>query len=345
MKSTPTISVLMPAYNSALYLESSIESILQQSFADFEFIIIDDGSTDQTAEIVTTYAEKDSRIVFMRNAQNMASANSMNLGLGIARGKYIARMDADDISLPNRFARQVAFMDANPDIGISGTWAKIFGQSESLISHPTRDAEIKSLLFWDNPLAHPTVIMRHQLLKDHQLKYDPTHLVTEDYALWIQASDYTCFANLDEILLHYRLHHGQSGQVKRERQQSDTRKLQIHQLQKLGIDPTPDELELHFSLLLPFKPRDKDFVLRMERWIHTLLLQNSQHAIYPEPEFSKMVSWRWFITCRSNLHLGPFVWQAYSQSPISQQIDLDWKKRAKFRLLSQFPWLQGNKAL
>ena len=124
---TPKITVLMPVYNGEKYLKESIESILKQTFRDFEFLIINDTSTDESEKIIRSF--KDSRIKLIKNEKNIGLTKSLNKGLDLAKGEYMARMDADDISLPKRLEIQVAFMDKNPKIGVIGAWAKVIGES------------------------------------------------------------------------------------------------------------------------------------------------------------------------------------------------------------------------
>ena len=132
----PTVSVLMPVYNCADFIESSVESILLQTFSDFEFLIIDDFSTDGTYEYLQSLT--DSRIKLIRKSKNTGYAISLNIGLNNARGKYIARMDADDISLPERFARQVSFMDNQPEVVVCGSWYENIGNGKGLVKYPLK---------------------------------------------------------------------------------------------------------------------------------------------------------------------------------------------------------------
>lgn len=332
----------MSAHNASAYLELAIESILQQTFTDFEFIIIDDGSVDQTAEIIARYAAKDARIQFVRNGQNLGLANSLNIGLEMARGKYIARMDADDISLPQRFAHQVAFMDANPEIGICGTWAELFGISKGIFNPPLTNGELKSLHLWRCGFVHPTVMMRRQVVMTHHLRYDPTYPVAEDFALWVAAAPYTNFANMSEVLLRYRAHDQQSSKLKKERQLYDTKKLSELQLQKLNIEATPEDSQLHFELFGNLKLKDKGFIEKAESWIRTLFEHNNKYLVFPEPEFSKMLATRWYVLCRLNVHLGMFAWFTYMKSPVSRFAGVSKLKLAKFFVLALLPWLNSQ---
>jgi glycosyltransferase involved in cell wall biosynthesis len=201
------VSVLMPAFNAEQFIRDAIESILAQTFRNFEFIIIDDGSSDHTSEIIKTF--KDSRIRFHRNKKNLGIVRTLNKGLALAKGKYIARMDADDISLPERLAKQVEFMDQNPEIVVSGGAIEEFSieNSRPLRVHkmPEEPAEIRALLLFQCVLMHPTIIMRRSIIASEKFRYSPRDRHVEDFGMWQRISFSHCLANLPDVLLKYRL--------------------------------------------------------------------------------------------------------------------------------------------
>src|SRR5258708_307711 len=202
----------MPVFNSECFLKDAIDSILGQSFADFEFIIIDDGSTDGSNAILLDYASRDERLrVYAQSNQGITL--SLNRGLGLATGTYIARMDADDISLANRFQQQVAFMEQHHEIDVCGAWMKTIGDPVGHeMRYPTSHEAIRSYLIFGSPLAHPTVIIRRATFEQAHLKYDVKYQRAQDYELWTRASRQLRFVNLSEVLLHYRIHPQQAGQ-------------------------------------------------------------------------------------------------------------------------------------
>lgn len=211
----PRITVLMPVYNCELYIKEAVDSILNQTFDDFEFLIIDDASTDETVSIIKAY--NDSRIQLIEKPQNSGYTNSLNFGLSIARGEYIARMDGDDISLRERFAKQVAFLDANPDVVLCGTIISIIG-SDKIIKLPESHEDIKLSLLKGNCIVHPSVMFRNQKLKDFSILYDVYKEPAEDFDLWVRLLSIGKLYNLQEVLLNYRVHILQVSQ-KRESQQ------------------------------------------------------------------------------------------------------------------------------
>lgn len=201
--SAPRVSVLMTAYNAEKYITQAIESILNQTYTDYEFIIINDGSTDDTPNIIQQYADQDSRIIFVDNKQNQGLIAVLNQGLDMARGEFIARMDADDISLPERFDRQVAYLDANPDVGVLGTLIYGFGRYEA----PGVQIPVVTVfdLLKQNYIAHPSVMMRKALLDKYSLRYNPDYKHCEDMELWSRMIFLTKIHNLMQVLLRYRI--------------------------------------------------------------------------------------------------------------------------------------------
>ena len=184
----PKISVIMPAYNAERYIREAIDSILRQTWSDFELIIIDDGSTDSTAAIIAGYT--DNRIRFCPNAQNMGVAATLNRGLELACGAYVARMDADDISLPERFAKQAAYLDAHPNVTVCGTAIELFCEgSVTGTRFPAAGPEkLKEDLFFSCGIAHPSVMMRRAAILELG-GYDPAFNGMEDYELWCRVAE------------------------------------------------------------------------------------------------------------------------------------------------------------
>jgi glycosyltransferase involved in cell wall biosynthesis len=203
----PLVSVVMPVYNGGRYLPEAIESILNQTFSHFELIIIDDGSIDNSWDILTTYAAQDSRIVLSRNPENIKLIKTLNRGLSLARGQYIARMDADDISLPERLERQVAYLQRHPEVGLLGTgYYRLNDEGKrSLRQPPLTDTEIRWKLLFGNIWCHPSIMFRSQLFETGELVYRLfTH--AEDYELWTRLLQHTCGATLRVPLVIYRVH-------------------------------------------------------------------------------------------------------------------------------------------
>lgn len=242
----PKVSVIMPAYNAEKYIKEAIDSILAQTFTDFEFIIIDDGSTDGTAEIIRTY--HDCRIKYLKNAQNAGIVFSLNRGLDIARGVYIARMDADDISLPERFEKQTVYMDEHPDIAVCGTAMELFCDSKVIGRRfPSKEPEkLKVDLFFSCGIAHPSVMMRRAVIT-RLGGYDPMYNGMEDYELWCRVAETYRLTVLPEILLRYRIHHAQVTQNPSPRYKEQMCRLKRRQTEQLGITVSSEEFDAYVS--------------------------------------------------------------------------------------------------
>ena len=205
----PKISVVMSTYNRGTHLIKAIDSILTQTEPDFEFIIINDGSTDSTKRILAAFARKDKRIKVLDNDGNKGLIYSLNRGLDVAKGKYIARMDDDDVSLPTRFERQLMFMEANPDIAVVGTW---IGRPDNGNAWPfqqeTDPDAVKIDMYMNNvPIAHPASFVRRDFIEKHGIRYNAKYVAAEDRKFWLDILDAGGnIVNIPEVLLLFRIH-------------------------------------------------------------------------------------------------------------------------------------------
>jgi hypothetical protein len=209
MMNGPFVSVVMSVYNGEKYLDQALQSVLDQTFRDFEFIIINDGSTDATSQILGRKARSDFRISIY-NQKNRGLIASLNRGCHLAKGKYIARMDADDISAPDRFEKQVSHLENHPEIGVLGTWVRIIdkgGAPQFSWSYPTDPSLVKWTLLFRDCVVHPSVMMRRETISSLDF-YRPEALHIEDYDLWARATPVTKIANLPEVLYIYRAWEG-----------------------------------------------------------------------------------------------------------------------------------------
>lgn len=217
------ISVVMPVYNTkAEYLREAIESILNQTFKDFEFIILDDGSDKYVKEIVETY--KDVRIKYIANEKNLGLVETLNKGLEVASGEYIARMDSDDISLPERFEKQISYMDKNPRVGVLGSWAETFPIRN--IWKPAKHFSFVDLINWSPFMIHPSTMIRKAVITDYKIKYNSKLELAEDYDFWQQIIHVAEIHNLQEPLLRYRISGDNISIKKRDESLRSFRKIQ-----------------------------------------------------------------------------------------------------------------------
>lgn len=233
--SNPLISVILPVHNAELYLEQAIKSVLMQTVSDFELLIYNDGSTDHSNTIIESFS--DPRILYKKFEKNQGLIKILNLGFDEASGEYIARMDADDICYPDRFRLQLDFMQTHPDCGICGTQIRIIGNGK-IIRKPCTDQELRWWVFKGTPFAHPTVMIRKSIIIQNTLKFNPDAIAAEDFDLWWRMAFYTSMANLDTVLLDYRVHSAQVSSNQSKVQFQSHRKSLNNFLNSIGLNPS-----------------------------------------------------------------------------------------------------------
>ena len=206
---TPCISIIMPVFNTAPYLKEAVDSILNQSFRDYEFIILDDASSDDSATILDTYS--DPRIVRFTSKQNIGLANILNIGINMARGEYIARMDSDDISLPTRLQIEVDYLDSHPKIDLVSCGMQQFGIADRTMSYKESFWQVCYNAFFFSPVLHASSMWRKKSFETKGLRYRQERVPSEDYDLWVRA---LCqglkLINIPEVLYRYRIHGNQN---------------------------------------------------------------------------------------------------------------------------------------
>lgn len=282
MNKTPKVTVLMPVYNAEKYLKEAIDSILNQTFKDFEFLIINDGSIDKSVDIIESY--NDFRIKLIHNDQNRGIIHTLNKGLELAQGKYIARMDADDISLPNRLDKQVDFMEQNKEIGIAGTYIRVFNGKFSYKGQKlfTKSKKIKEGLMFRNLLMHPSIVMRKSMLEEYSLKYNKRHKHLEDYGLWVEASNHMKLANIPKHLLKYR---NNPNSITKLADKKKKERIYYHSiifsniLKYNDINFNGEELNFHTRGFV-YGAEDLNDIFKMKRWLNELKKRN--HKISDE---------------------------------------------------------------
>lgn len=237
----PTVSVVMPAYNAKRYITDAVESVLAQTFRDFELIIIDDGSTDGTEAILMQLAAKDSRIRLTRRP-NTGIVGALNDALARANGEFVARMDADDLSFPERFEKQLTFLREHPDCVCVGTQIQRmdpYGTPLHREEHNLTHAEIDTELMTGRGFAmvHPTVMMRREAVETVG-GYRKQYEISEDLDLFLRLGEVGTLANLSDLLLHYRIHYNSINHQKHEYQQKIKRGLMEEAYKRRGVPLT-----------------------------------------------------------------------------------------------------------
>jgi glycosyltransferase involved in cell wall biosynthesis len=240
----PKISILMPVYNAEAYLDQTIQSILFQTFDNFEFLIIDDKSTDNSLNVIKKY--KDARIKLYENEVNLGYVKSLNFLIQYTTGEYLARQDNDDISNLNRLQEQIKFLDNNPNVLLCGSNYKIFGKKNYNSNVPLTNKQIKAFLLFNNPLCHPTVLLRKSIFKKFSIDYyDENMCPSEDYALWFEISKHGEIVNLPNYLLEYRIHNSNTSYLNKKIQveaANEVREKVFHYLLNYDLKPEQNQM-------------------------------------------------------------------------------------------------------
>lgn len=320
MTKTPQISVIMSVFNSEQYLKEAIGSILNQSFADFEFIITDDSSTDNSIRILEDYKKTDERIILLRNSENLGLTKNLNIMLRYARGKYIARMDADDISLPLRFEKQFNFLEANPDIGILGAHSKMFGDQVKthIVESPLFHEDIRTALLFENIIVHSTIIFRNSMLSNLNLRYDESFRIIQDFELWSRSIDITKFAILPEVLVMYRVSDSNLCAIsskKKHYRENYLKNIYSRYLKKNKFNIVENQICSHILIIHSTKNRDMQNLHDAETWLKYLKNENDILESFNPKLLNKYISKYWFAICTKSSSLGIIVIIKYFRFP------------------------------
>ncbi|MBD8389978.1 glycosyltransferase [Dysgonomonas sp. BGC7] len=305
---TPLVSVLMPCYNVEQYVRESLYSILNQTYSNLEVIAINDCSSDSTGEILHSIAQTDNRVKVVDNEQNLKLIKTLNKGISLCNGAYIARMDADDISLPTRIEKEVCFLEQHTDHDIVSSLFLAFRSEnlnkKSLHQSPLLDLELRAYMLFKSGICHPAVMIRKRVFTELGLSFEREYLHVEDYALWSEAIYKTKIANIGEPLLLYRIHKQQVSSLYEDIQTENKKKVFKIHCSQLGLPLDDEFLDIYTSvaeavpLLSSFKYLDKceEFMLRL------IEINRNKHfcdASYLE----RMLSIHWLRLC-ANSRLG-----------------------------------------
>ena len=241
----PRISVILPAYNAGRYLREAVQSILDQTFTDFEILLINDGSTDDTEQVALSFT--DPRVRYLPNPKNIGLANTINRGMSLAQGELIARMDADDISLPTRFQTQVDYLDAHPEVMLCSCGIQQFGAADHRMVGRSDFEQVKVDMLFSSAIGHASSIWRRAFFEEHQLLFDQSELPAEDYGLWARAVFCGRLVNIPEVLYRYRIY---PEQVTATDKRSHARCQDIRRRYIQRICPTIDTADMEAFLRL-----------------------------------------------------------------------------------------------
>ncbi len=279
MKHTPAISVVMPVHNGASYIREAIDSILIQTMPDFELIIVNDGSTDESGTIARSYADR--RISVIDFPVNKGCYPARNAGMRQAKGKYICVMDSDDVCKKHRLEVQYNFLENHPEVGLIGGAYQPMNVYYTIFREKDHET-IKLMLMRFCYLRHPTCMARTSLIEKHNLYYDERYIYAADYDWQVKAASLFAVSNVNESVLLYRSHDQQITTSKSNEQAVFADRIRLHQLSFLGIEPTEDEQRLHLNFI---KGRLWGSIDMTYQWMERLLEANRKYQYYNPPLF------------------------------------------------------------
>lgn len=285
------VSVLMTLYNKGPWVREAVESVLGQTFTDFELLVVDDASTDDG--LARVKAIGDPRIRIIESAENTGRAAAANRGYDAARGAYVAVLDADDLMHPERLAKQVAFLDAHPEVGAVGSWSEVVGQPDRVIRVPEDDAGCRGIMYFGMPVLYPACMLRRSVLEEHGLRCDPEWLLPGmDRLFMLRIGRHTRYANLQQPLSSYRIG---ANNMRHGRSPADYRlPLERAIADVLGVPISEEELRLHVAFYRVLAgPYDAARVKRLWAWKQVLIARNAQLGLFTPGPFKAQLEHRW----------------------------------------------------
>jgi len=296
----PKVSVVIPVYNRERYLGDAIASVLAQSFSDFELLVIDDGSTDRSREVASAFT--DPRLRLLCNERNLGLPRTRNAGVDAANGAYLAFLDSDDVAMPERLAKQVAFLDRHPDHAAVGTWVDWMDDAGRRLGRikrrPLSAREVAALRLFRQGIENTASMARTDILR--VFRHNESFAVSEDFEIWERIAAAYAIANLPEVLVRRRAHAQQTSKDRDEQTRLYRQTIYARQLQALGIAFEEEDLRRHHLLRRMKKSRytpDREFVDWAEAWLQSLQSANRRSGRYPEPELSHLLGGLWLKTC------------------------------------------------
>ena len=300
----PLVSVIMSVYNSSKYLAAAINSILKQDYKKFEFIIINDASNDESEYLIKSF--NDSRIIYIKNKNNIGLASSLNIGISIAKGKYIIRMDADDESIKNRIGIQVKYMEKNLKIGVAGSYFKLIGNIKTykkliIRKAKIKDKEINSQMIFAPCVLHPSVIIRKEILIKNNIYYNESFRYAQDYDLWARLIKVTKITNIPKVLFKWRISNQQASNVNRKSQINISKVIQIKILKDLlGYNPSEEQLRIH-SYTISQEKLNVVELRKLDNWLIYILEKSKYSKTYNYMALKNECSFHWLNNCLYSL--------------------------------------------
>ncbi len=329
----PTISIILPVYNAESYVSTAVKSILEQTFEDFELIAIDDASSDASLDVLKSF--NDPRVKVIANEINCGLSTTLNRGLELASGDFIARMDHDDIAVPGRLSEQLSYFDRNPSIDVCGSWVQTFGGSSRVLKYPLGNAEIEASLLFGNVICHPTVMFRRKIVLEHGFRYSPDFEYAEDYDFWTSMLGKVRYANIPQVLLNYRLHPEQMTSKSMHRHELAATRVFSRIVEKLGISASKEELSLHCAIGFHKKTEIINNISGVEQWLLRLHAANKRIRLFDENAFDRVLVKKWTESCAMCRRSGIPVLNRFWRSPLAALAGTSLRVTKYFDLVSR----------
>lgn len=318
---SPLISVLMPVYNCQAYVAEAIECIRAQTLDDWELIIVDDGSRDDSFGIMESMASRDRRLRTVRQ-ENGGVGAALNTALEMASGKYLARMDADDRTPPARFAEQIHFLEQEPEITVVGGWHRYFGAAESRVyEFPTERNHLKAVMMFRNPISHPTVMMRRQAFVENGWRYSTRRKFPEDYDLWVTIAQRHELANIPKVYLDYRVWPGSVCQDPQLRWRNEMLQTQFRVLARLGLTPNERQRSLHEALAFEEIRAETKFIADAHAWLLEIYQADQRQPALNAQGLARALTGRYIALVRTAARCGAEV-AGLADSPFRRYVEI-----------------------
>ena len=301
----PLISIIMSVYNEEMYLEEALKSILVQTLEDYELIIIDDCSTDKTVEIIQSFEEP--RIRLMINETNMGLTKNLNKALKLCQGEFIARMDGDDICMPDRFQKQVDYMRQHSEYMLTGCQTRTFGEQNMTWRLKDNPEKLKIMMLIRPVLAHPTFMMRRELIFEKGFYYDESYRSAQDYELAQRVSESYPIGIVQDILLNYRTHKKQVSSKSGNTQFANADRIRERQLKRLGVDVDEKMRKVYDSWVKEEKDIKAETFCQAQKLIQEFCRANKEKKIYDNALMEKTLKEMLFMWILRNKSMEAMI--------------------------------------
>lgn len=299
------VTVVLPVYNGSKYLKETIDSVLNQTFADFDFLIINDVSADNSEEVILSY--RDPRIKYHLNETNLGSIGAPLKGMSMSHTEYIARIDQDDIWLPTKLEKQIKLMDADSKIGICGTSIELFGDREGIKIFPVTNEQLKVGFLFFCCMSHPSVVFRKSFLDETGVTYNEAYRLADDYKMWVDCIELTQIYNIPEPLVRYRQHAEQICSVANaSKQMLVQNKVRMEMLERISLNFTPEERKFHINRFVDGKIESIADYKKFVKWSNIICERNDESGKYIDGDVLRNE-----LNYRSQIFLKGYILQKF----------------------------------